>query len=122
MAAQEGSEHETPAAKPDKVALEKAKADVKAALTRAKAEERARLKAEKALTKAQAALAAAQAEVEQERQARQKAEQAMTEAEQVLTEAGSGTRVKAENIALPQIASGGRGGRAAGLFRRPADG
>ena len=90
MATQKGSEHEMPTAQPEqaaRVVLEKARAEVKAAIARAKAEEQAKLKAEETLTQVQETLAAAQREVEQERQARVKAEKALTEAQESLAAA-----------------------------------
>jgi hypothetical protein len=86
------------AAKPDEetmVTIEKAEA--KAALIWPKAEERVRLKPEKALAEAQEALAAAKAEVEQERQERPKTEQARAERETALAEATRAIPVEALN-------------------------
>jgi hypothetical protein len=126
MATQQSPQRTRPAVKPDKktrVALEKAMAEVEAALARAKEEARARLKAEAALAEAQQALAAFQAEVEQERQAGLKAEQARTEAERALAEAKQATGIEAETIALPPPApeEGGAEQRVTFIIRLTVD-
>jgi len=109
MAAQEVSQRKRPAAKlaeETRVELEKARAEVEAALARAKDEKRARLKAEEVLAEAQKALAAARAEVEGERQARVKIEQARAEAQRALAKARQAMGTEAENTELPPTALG----------------
>lgn len=98
MTTQEGPKRKNPAARSDsetRIALERARAEAKAA-------ERARLKAEEALAGNKATLAAAQAEIEQERQARSRAEQARVEAESALAKAKNTLPVETETAeALP---------------------
>ncbi len=105
MAEQHDPDNEMLGAEPDEKAgdkAEEAKVKIKAAPKRAKAEEKATLKVEKALAEAREALTAALAKAEQERQARIKAEKALTEAQQALAATHSKleqerqARVKAE--------------------------
>jgi hypothetical protein len=107
MPAQEGPKRKPPAPKPDeetRVAIEQARADAKAALTRAKEEERARRKVEATLAEAQEALAVAQVEIEQQRRARVEAEKALAEAQEALAvaqveiEQARQERVKTEQV------------------------
>jgi hypothetical protein len=114
MTAQEGLEHKVQAAHPGKetrVALEKARAEAKTVLARARVEERARLKTGEALAEPQGTLAAAEAEVEQERQTRAEAEKALAVAqvESVLAEAKKVMKVEAEKIE-PSPSAPGEGG------------
>ncbi len=111
MAAQEGPKRKTPAEKPEqsKAAIEKAKAEAEAALTRAEHEEKARLKAEEALAEAQEALAATRSKVEEECLARAKAEQARADAETALAETRKAIGVEAENTKAPLTAPGEEG-------------
>lgn len=112
MAAQEGPQRTKLVSQPDeetRVELEKAWAEAEVALARSKDEERARLKAEEALTKAQKALAAARAEVEGERQARVKIEQARVEAQRALVGARQATGTEAQNMEPPPTALGQEG-------------
>lgn len=111
MAAGEGQKRKRPAEKPEsqvaparesKLAIEKARAEADAALTRAKEEERARLKAEEALARAQGALAGARAKLEQERLSRAEAEHARAEAETTLAEARKAIGAKTENTTPPR--------------------
>jgi len=99
MAAHEGPKRKGPGERREeesRAAIEKAKAE--ASLTRAKDEERARLKAEGALAEAREALAAAQERVEQERLARVKAEHTRAEAETALAETRKAIGVPTENM------------------------
>ncbi len=110
MAAQEGPKRKGPAERREeesKAAIEKAKAE--AALTRAKEEEKARLKAEEALAEARGALAAAQERVEQERLARVNAEHTRAEAETALAETRKAIGVPTENMKTPLRAPGEEG-------------
>jgi hypothetical protein len=90
MAAREGPERMRPGEKPGeepKAAIQKARSEAEAALARAKDEEKARIRAEKALAEAKEALAAARVKLEEEHLARAKAERASTEAATALAEA-----------------------------------
>jgi len=110
MAAQEGPKRKGPAERREeesKAAIEKAKAE--AALTRAKDEERARLKAEEALAEAREALVAVRERVEQERLARVNAEHTKAEAETALAETRKAIGVPTENMKTPPRAPGEEG-------------
>lgn len=111
MAAKDNLERDAAAAKPDqgtRDAIEKTKAEAKAP-TQARAGERTRLKAQKALAEAEEALATAQAQVEQERQARVKAEQARAEAERALAQARKAASVESESTELPSTTAEAEG-------------
>jgi len=87
MAEQQNPENEMLAAEPDEKTedeLEKARTQGKATGRRAKADEKARHKAQEVLAKVQESLSGAQAKAEQERQARITAENALTEAHEAL--------------------------------------
>jgi hypothetical protein len=76
-----------PATEPDAedaTAIEKTRAEAKAALSRARAEERGRRKAETALAEAQEALSSARTEIERERNAREAAERTLTSLRETL--------------------------------------
>ena len=109
MAAHKDSQPTRPAVKPDeetRVALEKAMAEVEAALARTKEEARARLKAEAALAEAQQeALATVQAEVEQERQA-SPIEQARAAVERALAQVWPASGTEPEGTEPPPTAPG----------------
>ncbi|MBI1880746.1 MAG: hypothetical protein HYR94_21425 [Chloroflexi bacterium] len=97
MATPESPKRKTLVARPDKVALEKAKAK---ALARVKAEEQVRLKA------GEASPEPPQAAVEQERQTWAEAEQAKVETESTLAEVKKATEVETEKVELPLPAPG----------------
>ena len=132
-APQKNSEYETPADDSEeiKAALKKARNEAKSARAKAKVEEKARLKAEKALSEAQEDLQSVQAEIKEERearigvertlaevqedlkaaqdeirrerQARASAEQARNETEKALTEKIRSLQVEAVNSESPAI-------------------
>jgi hypothetical protein len=90
MTTPENRENDPPSAGLERehtAAMEKARAEARAALTKAKAMENARLKAEKALAEVREEVEAVQTEIEKERQARLTAEQRLDEAQLAITAA-----------------------------------